>query len=322
MSDLYNRKIQSIVIHHPGDGQSPEVSITKRWNPYNYQFPEYDFGVESDGTVQTGRPLNYQGAHCISDKQPYISRGDQWFNQNSIGIAVAGDFTKYQMSKVQLLGLIGLVQRLMKQYNIPISEVFMHKHVTYTDCPGNWNYEEFYSLVKGNVISTVFSLTQSASDKPVLRQGDNNNFVGELQNLLNKHNYNLLVDNDFGQKTSNALRDFQIKNGLVSDSIAGFNTWSKLLQNDVVVTPIVQPQVVVKPKIIIPTSVLWKGNKNNNYKDTVLLQKTLNKFSNYGLSEDGDFGQLTLNAVLDFQRKMHLEVDGVVGSQSWNILLN
>lgn len=160
MSTPYNRTIKAIVIHHMGDGQSSDISILKRWNPQNYDYPEYDFGVEADGTIRDGRPLTFQGAHCLSDKPPYSQRGDQWWNQNSIGIGVAGDFTKYPMPQAQFNALVALVTRLMTQYGLTLDNVYPHGQVMYTDCPGctyskvtalkgTWSYDEFEKAVLG-----------------------------------------------------------------------------------------------------------------------------------------------------------------------------
>lgn len=162
MSTPYNRIIQAIVIHHMGDGLPPEVSILQRWNPNGYDYPEYDFGIEADGTIRTGRPLNIQGAHCLSDKKPYASRGHQWWNRNSIGIGLAGDFTKYPMTRAQFYALCSLVRSLMGQYGLTLDNVYPHGQVTYTDCPGctyskvpalsgGWNYDEFEQAVLGNI---------------------------------------------------------------------------------------------------------------------------------------------------------------------------
>jgi hypothetical protein len=158
MSTPYNRTIKAIVLHHMGDGQTSDVSILKRWNPHNYDYPEYDFGVEADGTIRNGRPLIFQGAHCLSDKPPYSQRGDQWWNQNSIGIGIAGDFTKYPMPQAQFNALVSLVRRLMSQYGLTLDSVYPHGQVTYTDCPGctysktsvlkgSWSYDEFEKTV-------------------------------------------------------------------------------------------------------------------------------------------------------------------------------
>jgi len=53
--------------------------------------------------------------------------------------------------------------------------------------------------------------------------------------------------------------------------------------------------------------------------DVKKLQKQLNKIGNK-LVVDGDFGNDTKNAVIDFQRKSRLCVDGIVGDKTWNYL--
>jgi hypothetical protein len=162
MSTLSNRTNKKIVIHHMGDGLPPEVSILQRWNPHGYEFPEYDYGIEADGTVRDGRPLTYEGAHCIADKPKY-NYGPNWWNQNSIGIGLAGDFTKYPMPKAQFISLCSLVKDLMSQYELTLDDVYPHGQVTYTDCPGcvydkvpelhgGWNYNEFERAVNGEVV--------------------------------------------------------------------------------------------------------------------------------------------------------------------------
>lgn len=52
--------------------------------------------------------------------------------------------------------------------------------------------------------------------------------VGVLQASLNALGYRIDVDFKFGPKTHSALIDFQKKNGLSVDGIAGPNTWKKL----------------------------------------------------------------------------------------------
>ena len=50
----------------------------------------------------------------------------------------------------------------------------------------------------------------------------------DIQEALNRHGYRLVVDNIWGRKSSDALADFQRKNGLVVDRIVGDKTWEKL----------------------------------------------------------------------------------------------
>lgn len=80
-------------------------------------------------------------------------------------------------------------------------------------------------------------------------------FIGnrclELQQKLNKIGYKLVEDGDFGVNTYNALIDFQKKNGLTVDGMAGENTFAKL--NKLISNP--QPNPITQGKYdeTIPT---------------------------------------------------------------------
>ncbi|MCS7073479.1 MAG: peptidoglycan-binding protein, partial [Bacteroidia bacterium] len=67
----------------------------------------------------------------------------------------------------------------------------------------------------------------------LLRKGDKGIEVQALQGLLNQFGYNLAVDGDFGNKTEQAVKDYQAKNGLTPDGIVGFLTVSKLMRKKV-----------------------------------------------------------------------------------------
>lgn len=65
-----------------------------------------------------------------------------------------------------------------------------------------------------------------------LRKGSRGDEVKELQTLLNSSgNYGLREDGVFGDKTLAAVRDYQKRNGLTTDGIAGANTLGKLHGN-------------------------------------------------------------------------------------------
>lgn len=62
-----------------------------------------------------------------------------------------------------------------------------------------------------------------------LKRGSKGDEVKDLQTLLNEiGGYNLAVDGSFGPKTLEAVRDYQSKNGLTVDGIAGINTMTAL----------------------------------------------------------------------------------------------
>lgn len=72
---------------------------------------------------------------------------------------------------------------------------------------------------------------------------------------------------------------------------------------------------VKRPKVIIyrPRPYLSKGDISD---EVTKLQKYLNWFGGYGLTEDGNFGAKTLDAVKDMQTKLGIAADGMVGKDT------
>lgn len=69
----------------------------------------------------------------------------------------------------------------------------------------------------------------SSNLPPTIRKGDENIYVGLLQVFLNKYsNARLQVDCEFGPKTAEAVKNFQINKSLEVDGIVGVKTWSKV----------------------------------------------------------------------------------------------
>lgn len=64
---------------------------------------------------------------------------------------------------------------------------------------------------------------------PTLRIGDQTEMVKTLQSMLNKvGGYGLAVDGIFGNKTYDAVKEFQRTNDVPVDGIVSDQTWAKL----------------------------------------------------------------------------------------------
>jgi peptidoglycan hydrolase-like protein with peptidoglycan-binding domain len=62
--------------------------------------------------------------------------------------------------------------------------------------------------------------------------------------------------------------------------------------------------------------------RNTSKTDSVVLLQNLLSKAGYDITADGAFGPLTETAVMDFQKKNKLEVDGIVGQETWRTLLS
>jgi len=94
--------------------------------------------------------------------------------------------------------------------------------------------------------------------------------------------------------------------------------WQKVLryQEESAAEPIQKGDITVMVEI----RQLQYGSKGADVRS---LQTLLNeKAASRHLVVDGDFGNNTKSVVMDFQRKKGLAVDGIVGRNTWNALLN
>lgn len=124
--------------------------------------------------------------------------------------------------------------------------------------------------------------------------------VSQLQELLTHAGYSTLIDGEFGPDTERAVKDFQFDYGLLPDGKVADETWNALLKS--------QPEIAV----------IQKGSRSET---VVIVQNILNRLG-YSLKQDGIFGKATQKAVTKFQKKYHLKTDGIVGPQTWEMLLD
>ena len=126
--------------------------------------------------------------------------------------------------------------------------------------------------------------------QPVLRMGDRNDAVREVQAMLG-----LVVDGDFGPRTKDSVVRFQRKHKMYADGIVGPKTWAQLYADF---------GADVRPD-------LKRGDKGI---DVIALQELL------GIVQDGDFGPATANAVKAYQKKKKMDQTGIADDPVWDAL--
>jgi len=122
-----NYNWQYVAIHHTVSGQFwTTMTKIKQWHLARGFLREgYNFGVNGDGKVEAGRPLNMQGAHV------------KYFNRIAIGVAIYGDFRTDKMTPKQKKATFELIATLQRVYKIDTSKFLGHEEFDrqHTSCP-------------------------------------------------------------------------------------------------------------------------------------------------------------------------------------------
>lgn len=163
-----------------------------------------------------------------------------------------------------------------------------------------------------------------------LRRGDSGDYVTVLQVMLNRisQDYPAIPritppDGIFGNRTENAVREFQRIFGLTPDGIVGKATWYKLVALYVGVTDL--SELLSEGQRYYQIRPASDGNpiqEGDTGLEVTGLQYFLSIISqvNPGFSRlniDGDFGPATRNAVITAQRYFGLEPTGRVNLATW-----
>lgn len=136
-----------------------------------------------------------------------------------------------------------------------------------------------------------------------IRRGDRGEQVRDVQRRLLAAG--LRVEPDelegiFGRSTEHAVRDFQERRGLPADGIVGSDTWGQL----------VEAGYRIGDRTLYLRSPAFRGD------DVRELQRMLNALGFDAGKEDGIFGRATGRGVMEFQRNVGDNVDGIVGLET------
>lgn len=156
----------------------------------------------------------------------------------------------------------------------------------------------------------------------VSRSGDRGAVVKSMQQRLGgiKNLYTaiqaLAFDGIFGSGTAASLRQFQPQFGLSADGAYGrlsFNLLKSALNG-------VESKNPLRVTTRYPGYVLTVGSSGDNVR---FVQSYLSRLGGIipKLTIDGQYGNATKNAVMQFQASKGLKIDGTVGSNTWSALI-
>lgn len=122
------KTIDSIVIHCSATraGQDVRAADIDKWHKERgFAMIGYNYVIDLDGTVEVGRPLSMDGAHCNT-----AGLSGQSYNRHSIGICYIGGLDENgnpadTRTPEQKLSMTNLVNKLCDEY--PITEVIGHR---------------------------------------------------------------------------------------------------------------------------------------------------------------------------------------------------
>jgi len=143
------RNIKYIVLHHSAtdyqanaeDTTGEQIAKTicdRAQEKWKKEYPDYrcdyHFIIGYTGKVFNGQPVDQPSWHCTNYQA----------NLASVGICFLGNFENIEMPTEQFNAGVTLIKSLMKQYNIPLTNVLRHRDVVSdishtansTECPG------------------------------------------------------------------------------------------------------------------------------------------------------------------------------------------
>ncbi|MBE5786574.1 MAG: hypothetical protein E7324_03445, partial [Clostridiales bacterium] len=154
----------------------------------------------------------------------------------------------------------------------------------------------------------------------VMQNGTRGQAVERLQErLVALGYYNITPDGIYNSNDISAVREFQRKNGLKVDGIAGLETQLVLYSDSALpATSAALPKPTAAPKVTpAPTPAITETLRIGSKGQAVVsLQQRLKQLGYYNGEADGLFGTGTARSVTLFQRANNLDADGVAGEKT------
>ena len=169
---------KAIIIHHGGNNNSFYTTNSYHRKKWNFKselgwYIGYQWFIDNSGKLFQGRKETEEGAH------------KKGWNDKSIGICLRGNLEKRKPTKQQLATLRKLLQDCQKCWDIPKSEIYAHKELSATLCPGK-NLMPFIRDYRHYIPETTPSTTQTPKVAQEPSEGVKTPSKEQLQTQLNK----------------------------------------------------------------------------------------------------------------------------------------
>ena len=129
------REIKQLIVHcsYTPPGMDIGAASIRRWHVQGNGWSDigYHYIIRRDGTVEEGRPVENQGAHCLGQ------------NSDSIGICLIGGMSEkgygylpeFNFTGAQMFFLGSLVEKLLNRYELDKSDCHGHNEYSNKECP-------------------------------------------------------------------------------------------------------------------------------------------------------------------------------------------
>ena len=231
-------------------------------------------------------------------------------NVVTVKLGVEGDIVRRIQERLTELGYYSAtVDGVCKKDDVAAIKAFQKANGLRAD--GVAGYDTQSRLFSADALSATGMSDSSAVDtSTTLRKGMSGEAVLQLQKRLIQLGYLTgEADGKYGRATADAVYNFQKRNGLGRDGVAGPATLA-LLYSAAAATPTPAPTKA-------PDTNLQRGDASDAVRD---LQQRLIDLGYLTGKADGKFGVSTYRALVAFQRANGLKADGIAGLKTLNLL--
>ncbi len=184
----------------------------------------------------------------------------------------------------------------------------------------NWKKLSTGAAIRLLSVALITGLLSIAGQALALQKiGSNGAEVSSSQRCLKRLGYfNGPVTGKFASLTQNAVIKFQQAKKIPADGVVGINTQTALQRACQNRTSSRNSSSTLRSSPVGGYPTLSKGKTGVS---VTRLQQRLRQLGYFNANPTGNFGQITKDAVIAFQRSYRISANGIVNRQTWNALM-